>query len=365
MNKGFDNFTADFKEIDAFLDYLDTRENGTERITTEAASVKFCTIKKALTKYNTVEKLAQALGVDEALVEDTQNHTDIIVSINRKPYLLGDSAWISLSGRMQIFGGGFQQIGSELQSRVLNRRFADLGKAVKVIIAENKVRAIMSMEYAFIPTNQVVREVLKTVEQRFGDFEMVSNQIDHSITRIKIKMPLLAQDINQVYGLPDEFTPGLLIETSDTGFSANKISAFWLSAKGGSFISENENLYMVHIGNTKLDDILDELPNLFLRYQNIPKKLAALMQQTLEYPITVFRKACDHLKVPKKIAKQGRLQFESDYANAPQITAYDVCKQIFYLSSLVDDDNKKTALEEIVGKAINLNYGKLDKEDDE
>ena len=59
------------------------------------------------------------------------------------------------------------------------------------------------------------------------------------------------------------------------------------------------------------------------------------------------------------------MQFEVDYANTPQITAYDVCKQIFYLSSLVDDDNKKTALEEIVGKAINLNYGKLDKEDDE
>ena len=78
---------------------------------------------------------------------------------------------------------------SELQSRVLNRRFADLGKAVKVIIAENKVRAIMSMEYAFIPTNQVVREVLKTVEQRFGDFEMVGNQIDTISHVLKSRCP--------------------------------------------------------------------------------------------------------------------------------------------------------------------------------
>jgi len=367
MNKGFDNFRTNFASASEFLKFLEERELSTERHEVPADEVRFITIDESLKYYKTYQALAKRLGVTAELLEDTKKRTNIVVAFNKNAYLLGDSAWISLKNRMNIYGDGFDQLGAELQATVLNKRFSQLGKTkVKVIIVDKKIRSIMSEEYAIVPASLLFKTVLQHIEGRFGGYEFVTSYVDHNVTRCKVLLTALANDLNKVYNLPDKYIPGIMVESSDTGFSANKIGPYWqmIGRSSGTFINQNEYIYMVHKGNTNLDKVLDELPNVFLKYQNTLKKFAMLMQIELDMPVKVLKKACKHIGLSKKITKQLVAQFELNYQNVPAVTAYDVCREILFAPQLVDG-TRKTVVEEKVGKAINLNYQAMDEEDDE
>lgn len=362
----FDSFNSTFDCVDDFLSFLREREQNTERHELPAKEVRFMTIEQGLRYYKTEQNLANRLGVSVELLEETKSNTDILVVFRRNAYLLGSSAWVSLKNRMNIYGSGYDQLSAELQTAVLNYRFAQIGdKTVKVIIVDKKVRAIMSDEYAVVPTAELFEAVLERTASRFGGYELVASYADHNIARCKIIIPAVKDTLNQIYNLPDEYIPGIIIETSDTGFSANKIGPYWQVGKA-SFINAKEYIYMPHIGKINLNTVLDELPNVFLKYQNTLKKFAALMQIELSMPVKVLKKACKKIELPRKLTRQLVEQFELNLSTrgGAIVTAYDVCREILFAPQLVDGQ-QKTIIEEKVGKAINLNYVALDEEDDD
>lgn len=365
--RSLDAFEVEFKEANAFLAFLKERENKTERFEENSSNFNFVSIAHSLQikKYGSEVALANRLNVPLKLVEDTKDGTNIIVAINREPYLLGESAWNSLKNRIGIYGDGFDKLVPETKAYVLKERFSQECKPVKVIVCENKIRAVMSSEYAVVPAYFLFQEVLNKVVERFDDYQVVAAMANHNVARIKIILPSVKDDINSLYNLPDEYIPGLIIETSDTGYSANKIGSFWLANGRGSFITQNEYIYLPHVGNVKIDDILDQLPNLFLKFQNTLKKFAGLMQIEIQYPTRTLKNACKKLKIPKKYTKLIVEQFEANLPQGATVTAYDICRDIFTLPELVDEDERKKDFEELAGKAINLNYAALQDDDDD
>lgn len=366
MKKAFDLFGKYFDNMDEFLVFLTERENSeTTRLSVASSSVSFVTIERALMTYGTIENLAKRLNVDEDLIKDTQDHSKIIVSINKTPYLLGDSSWISIKNRIGIYGYGFDLLDTKIMTTVLNDRFQEIGnKEVQIIIVNEKIRAIMSDEYSVVPIGDLFTEVMKEVNTRYDDnFELRDCYVDHNIARCKLLFPELGDEINRLYNLPDEYIPGVIIQSSDTGFSANRVGTFW-KTKRGTFINSNEYIELIHKGNNSMDKVLDELPNLFLKYQNTVKKFAKLMMIELKNPVKVIKLAGKHIGLPKRITKQIVEQFDIDFASTSIVTAYDICSLLFMAPTLVDNGTVQL-LEEKVGKAINLNYTKLDEADED
>lgn len=363
--KGFDNFGKTFNNICDFFTFLAEREKATTRLEVKANELNFVSVDHALRFYKTVPELAKRLGVAEELVKDTIECTNLIVVINKEPYLLGTSSWISIKNRMDIYGTGFDKLDAETKAHVMRKRFAQLGEdKVKVIIVENKIRAIMSDEYAVIPASEVFMSIVEEAENRFENYELREALADHLRTRLVISFPELQNEINELYQLPDKYTPGLIIETSDVGYSANKVGSYWLLPDGTGFINTNEYIYVPHIGKASLNKVLKELPNLFLKYQNTLKKFAQLITVEIPAPVTVLKKACKHIGIPKKYIARLVEQFELNYQNVPKVTAYDICREIFSVPAMVGE-NRRQEMEEVVGKAINLNYAKLMEDDDE
>lgn len=363
MNAGFDLFERKFKSLDEFLDFLKEREAGTERFDVPASDLKVYNIDHVMQKYPTIESLAKCLQVEPELIDDTVKNTDLIVAVGARPFLLSKSAMISISSRVQIFGSGFAKLISSTKATVLSERFADLGeKMVKVIAYQGKIRAIMSDEYAVVPMDELFEETLERVIERFGQVEMLGNYVSHDVARLYLLFP---EDphLAAAYGLQDEWRAGLVIETSDNGYSANKISPFW-KCGSRSFIKGNESIYMIHRGSLELGKVLAELPNLFLKYQNVVEKFAELMAIEIENPVATIKAAVRKLKLGKKLGRQIVAQFESAFVLTPVVTAYDICFEILSASSLVEDGNNKAALEETLGRAINLDYKKLADEED-
>ncbi len=367
MKKEFDGFQRRFEKIEEFIDFLDEREENTTRIKVPAENLRFLTIGQAKKWYRTDESLASRLGVDLELIKDTEENTDMIVVIGedkKTPYLLGNSSWVSIKNRIDIYGKGFDMLGSDEQVRDINRRLSQLGKEeVQVIIVDNKIRAIMSRMYAVVITANLFKAVIKYSKERFDDYRMVDSYVDHNISSCKLLFTDLREELADIYKLPDEYVPGIVIQTSDTGWSANRIGAYWQS-KGSSFINANEYIYMKHKGKVSLDDILDELPNLFLKYQNTLKKFAKLLTIEISQPISVLKKACKHIGIAKKHTKMLVNEFEAELSalsgkgSEPKVTAYDICRKILSLPSHVDK-SQRTDVEEKVSKAINVNYTRL------
>jgi hypothetical protein len=364
MNKAFDGFETKFNTIEDFLGFLKEREAGTIRLTVPASDLKVFNIAHVMHKYPSMDAIAKCLDVDVELVEDTQKHTDLVVAVGARPFLLGDSAMISISSRVQIFGGGFAKLKSATKATVLSERFADLKeKEVKVIAYNGKIRAIMSDEYAVVPMAELFAETIERTEQRFGGCTMIGSYVSHDIARLYILLPKDPQ-LTSAYGVKDEWRAGLVIETSDNGYSANKIAPFW-KCGSKSFIKESEAIYMVHKGNTELDKVLAELPNVFLKYQNVVEKFADLMMVDIQNPVATLKKALKKLKLGKKLSKQVVEGFEAAFASASSVTAYDICSEILGASSYVEDGNNKAHIEAIIGKAINIDYAKLEAEEDD
>jgi hypothetical protein len=362
---GYDDHEEIFIKSGDFLRFLEEREKNTIRYDAKSSDFNFLSIGHSLHFYKTEEALAKRLNVSMDLLQDTKWHTNLIAAINKEPYLIGSSAWNSLKNRIDVYGGGFDKLHADTKALVLKERFMQEDKAVKIIVCEGKIRAVMSQEYAVIPAYQLFQEVLQKVEERFEDFITVIALADHNRAVIKIVLPSVKEDINSLYNLPDEYIPGLIIETSDTGYSANKIGSFWLANGRGSFINKNEYIYLPHVGNVKLDDVLEQLPNLFLKFQNTLKKFASLMQIEVEFPVKTLKAACKKLKVPKKYVKLIVEQFEGNLPQGAKATAYDICREVFTLPNFVNDSERRKDFEELAGKAINLNYTALQEDEDE
>lgn len=360
-NKGLDRYNEFANNINNFFDIVNEKEKNTKRITIKSDKIRFIPLDNAL-RFAAKNVFATVLNVEEQVVEDTCNLTNILVKLETgEQYLLGSSTLISLKERIGIHGKGLEKLTPETLCRVFNERFLSIKENVNMIISYGKIRAIMSSGYTVIKSNELFKAVLKAAKERFENVEFVEGYIDHTHSTIKVLFPKL-EKINEIYSMSEQYTPGLVITTSDTGYSANKIGPYWQDNDGYQFINSDEYIYRQHKGNVSLEDLLEQLPNIFCKYQNILLKFTKLMQIEIEYPITVLKKISTHLSLGTKIKKVLLENFKINYQNINSVTAYDLCREILELNQYVSKN--KTDFEEKIGKAINLNYARFDVEDE-
>lgn len=361
MKRGNDNFRVKFErnESSTFIGELDRRENNTNRLTVKASEIQFSTIEEAKRWYGPM--FLERLGVEEHLVEDTEKQLNMIANIGDQPYLVGESTWISIKNRVDIYGKGFDLLPPEEQVRDINKVLSLFpNMEMQVICVDSKIRAMMSKEYAVIKQNELFNEIMVASIERFDDLTFINGIIDYNTTRCKIIFEELKDELSGLYGLKDSFVPGLFIESSDTGHSGNKVGAFWMNDRGHSFINSSEYIYMKHRGKNNLEKLLNKLPEIFLKYQDVLQKFAEMLTIEIAQPMSVLRKACRDLKIPKREAELLRQNLEINLGAEATCTAYDICQEILYLPHLVEPD-KRVAAEEKVGKAIILDYEKLAK----
>ena len=362
MRKEFDVYEERVDTAKKLIEVLKTQEGNTVRKEVAAKDISFVTVDRALHHYQSNAKLAKRIGVEEEVLDDTIKHTNLVCVIEKEPFLLGNSTWISLKNRINIYGEGFDILSADSKAKVLTERFRQLGeKTVKVMVVHDKIRSIMSAEYAVMEMSLLFETVLEKTEERFDEILTETAWVNQNIAHTKIQLLDLAEEVNSLYNIPDDFIPGILIESSDTGFSSSKVTAYWKKKKGGSFRLDDESIQLVHKGSNGLDKVKEELPNLFLRYQNVVKKLASLMTEEIEQPIKVLRESAKRIGLTKKVSIRIVENFQLSHQPGDRVTAYDLCRELMdaplYVEASLKPDTEKKA-----GKSVNIPYKKLDEE---
>lgn len=365
-----DNSLVRYVYFADFMDSLEDTENRTKRWLVDPQSIRFETIDKLLAIAG-IFGLQRELQVPLEVIEDTRQRTGLIVSVEDKRYLLGDSAWISLKGRMNISGPGWDALTTETKALVLNERFANLRTNVLVIQSHNKVRAIMSREYSPIAMPDFFQAVLDALSGRFGQasVEWLEGYRDHTVSTARLLLPNFAHELRRTYGVQMDYVPGVLIRSSDTGYSGNLVVPFWFNEKaGGSFNQADSAVHVIHKGGNSLESIVEQLPGVFAKYHNTAKKLAELMFIELDFPLATLRKVCSKLKLGRKWKNRAIELFNASYLafNGPT-TAYDLARTLFELPLEARSETNRYQLEQKVGRVVHLDFNKLidEVEDDE
>lgn len=359
LTLGLDDTELTYLNEKEFLNAIKERQAKTVYMVVPARELSFEPLGSYCARYGlTRSEAASALGVDAVLVDDTARHTDLIVHTPDGSFLLGIGARISISNRISIEGAGLYQLASETLARVYNERMHSLKQEVKLVYCFGKIRAIMSNLYREVEAGDVFAETLRIAHERFGDADFVGGHITHNRYEARVVFPEAAAELKRLYGLDGDIVPGLRILTSDTGFAANQVAPFW-AGRRTSWVNDSERIYVIHKGRKNgLERVVQQLPNLFLRYQNTAEKFVELMKiPVLANPERVIRRACRDLKLGKRLKRA--LVEEWRFTSVLQPTAYDLCRHLLTAASLVDSPTVKEIVEAKVGRAINLPWRSL------
>lgn len=351
---GSDNYEINFKDINEFLDELERRENNTIRPTINTKVIDFLT--------------REDLEKNGYQVKTTSSQDRIFLKVQDTVYPVSEGAFVSIKGRIDIYGKGLLELPDELLRDVLNARIKDIPE-VKLIVIDEKVRAIMSAAnggYVVMPTKEVVENVLDALESKFEDIEFKDAHLTYDLLYLKILFPEKAEVIQDLYGKTLEYIPGIMLRTSDTGYAANEVFPIW-NVKGGSIVfgDVNESIRMVHRGKeASIDNLKDDLPNIFVKLRDTIGCIRKQMVYKVKFPALTIKNACKKLNLGKKDTRQMLERLDLFAYKNPniEINGYHITQLFMDMAREETDENKKRLLETIAGKAFNLRYDKLDEE---
>lgn len=230
-----------------------------------------------------------------------------------------------------------------------------------------KIVSIRSGRYGYIPQMHV-NDICDIAVQDGAVCKRWS--IDSRYTQIYMEFDDIAQELRETYKMEDEVTPGLLVETSDTGDSSFTVKATW--KVGGTILVENESSRR-HTGSPSVEALTKLYKDAWKDYYKLPERLCELMQMNvLESGFNVkegvdlvmdvlensFTRKTISLLGKKRLAEINALVTE-DMCQSVDWTAYDIAVYVMQLCSRLHGLPKN--LEEAIQKdACNAPYFKFE-----
>lgn len=155
--------------------------------------------------------------------------------------------------------------------------------------------------------------------------------------------------------------PGIRFMTSDTGISSAKVSALLLGSQHPIHIGGC--IEVDHRHQRTVDEFEKALDQLFAQYEDGIKRLEALANVHLDYPVNAMTRVCKKLSMPKKAALAAISIFEM-VCGSGTATAHDVFLAMqeipFNMKCDGTPEAKMIALEENMARALRLNWKEYD-----
>lgn len=339
--------TFNSTELDLLGEEIARRESNTTLLKNQ--SVKFYTRKE-------VEENGFTLDSEFAY----ENEIFVVLSNNNSvAYPVGEGAWLSLKQRIEIFGKGLLELEDTILRDVLNSRTNK--QKYQVLLIDDKVRGMFTNSnrgYKYISQEELLTVCYDAACKRFGDVAFYYGEVTYDYSIFKFMIKDNTQSLTDIYGKEEDFTPGLMLKTSDTGYQATEIIPIW-RINGVVCPEDYEGLKLVHrgFGNEDYDKIRDCMPNIFVRMRNTLELIKAQMQIEIVKPIKTFNSVCKYLGIPKKYTNELKECLSLYLHNNSKVTGYDLTKVVVNYSSTKEEEERKK-MEVYAGMFLNVDYSK-------
>lgn len=302
----------------------------------------------------------EARGIDEELFKEFAEE--------QKFGFLKDGRLIFTSPEVDFvqlgISGPFFRTASSIRDIAVAEAIAKSPKSITLVCRTEekttKAFALRSGKYAPIENQNIFKVLDCFKSEDVGEPKVVKWEITNYITRIYVQFPKKAAEVASMYKTTDDFIPGLIIETSDTGDCSFRVIGCWYLRGSCFYINEVSRR---HSGDVDIEKILNEIKKkIFSKYTVLPKRMVELLMVSLsdmslkpakqkKIYENIIKDVSTHIglvdAVGKKIQKQIVEQLVDEFNPAEPYTAYDVATTFINLHRRLEGQLVPSALRKL------------------
>lgn len=389
------------KDKDALYDLLKELSEATEVIRLKSDSIQLFTVRdlssSTLNGYlhnvkGTVnmciplDELASKHGANQALLKETVKESYFLIKLGDEYFYATKHALKTLSQRAGSAMGLFA-LRDEVKIRFhrdagyvayMGTDLSDCCVMYRKVNNAKKVYAVFTDRYKLLAQYPLIKQMIEGFEKEMGESDLVYYRVNNFMTEVYLEFPEKAKDFQQVYALPNEVVPGILIHLSDAGDSSFIIDGTTRIGHTIVYVPGSEYT-RAHTTNAEMDEIFKFVgESVFAAYTKMPERFVELLQIQIQNPVSCVQAVGKYLELRKVIgAKLEKNLIESlTEAVNPSVpyTAYDIANMFIEAGADLewiegDDDNGSTRkrrntdaiskLRNCLTKAIFFKYEKL------
>lgn len=361
-----DDFEKEFGDELEFHKYLHEIEERGEWIRVPSKSLKVLTVAKNEQECTPVE------GTDmESLMEDTKEHTGLLLKMPEGVYQLGTTAIKTLKGRARIDGNALADVDRHVFADILNKCLrVSKGKAL-IRFCEGKIRAVLSgdeTDYSILSMPEVYMISSAYINSDYEKALFRMGYADHyrtvAVWELEDKRLSEAyQELMEQYGkqVTEKLRAAVRITTSDVGASGANI---FYSLKGdGHTVILGEALKVRHKDCRTLMDFEENMQSVFDYYKEVLRDVTRLCNIHIRYPLNAMAGVMNKAEFGKKLIAETVENYKAAAGDTP-CSAYEVycgiCEVISIARQRGDDERNLLKLEEKIAKCISKRWHDFD-----
>lgn len=312
-------------------------------------------------------------GMDETIITDTIINTGLLLKDRNEYYPVRGCAIKSILDRAGIQGNGLRRVEKNVYARILNDclkvangealiRFS-AGKVSAVLSGDCNDYSILDMEEIFLHSVEYLTDNFKGCSYLGGFYEhdMVSalwelSGEDKLLDAYRKELDLHGKNAANM-------KPVVRITTSDIGMGGANIFPMLVSGSENTVINLGSPIRLEHRYGHNIAEFDQKLKQLYSKYQLATGNLIKLLYVDIMHPVNCMKGIMDKLKIPKKYQAEAVELFVAQYGEEP-CTAHDIyygISEILYMLTCEGEEGSRiTKMEEIIARALSLNWQEFD-----
>jgi len=312
-------------------------------------------------------------GLDEDIITDTIVNTGLLLKDKNEYYPVRGCAIKSILDRTGIQGNGLRRVEKNVYARILNDLLKVANGEALIRFSEGKVSAVLSgdcNDYSVLDVEQIFLHSVDYLTSNFKGCNYLGGFYEHNMVSALWELSgedeLLEayKEELRLHGKSiDEMKPMVRITTSDTGAGGANIFPMLVSGKENTTINLGEPLRLEHRYGNDITEFDQQLKQLYGKYQLATGNLIKLLKIDIMHPVSCMRGVMEKLKIPKKYQAEAIELFKAQQGENP-CTAHDIyygISEILYMLTCEGEEGSRiTRMEEVIARALALNWTEFD-----
>jgi len=312
-------------------------------------------------------------GMDEQIIVDTIVNTGLLLKDRNEYYPVRGCAIKSILDRAGIQGNGLRRVEKNVYARILNDCLKVANGEALIRFSAGKVSAVLSgdcNDYSILDMEEIFLHSVEYLTDNFKGCKYLGGFYEHDMVSALWELSgedelldAYKDELRRCRHTCGEIKPVVRITTSDTGSGGANIFPMLVAGSENTIINLGSPIRLEHRYGHNIAEFDQQLKQLYAKYQLATGNLIKLLKIDIMHPVNCMKGVMDRLKIPKKYQAEAIELFAAQYGEDP-CTAHDIyygISEILYMLSCEGEEGSRiTRMEEIIARALSLNWQEFD-----
>lgn len=360
-----DNFHRTFAQEGELMRFLENRTKNASWIRKPTKELRLIPVDNA--KVQNV--------MEEDLLEDTKQHTQLVMRMRDEYYPVRSCAIQTILKRAGISGSGLNRLEIANYARVINMCLQKAKGESLIRIADGKVSATHGgdyCDYKILDTEAVFQETINYLNKMFPGYAYYpgSGSFDHSLVTAMWELngqPELLTSYQQAldeHGIQIQvYAPALRLITSDVAAKSVTLYPMLICDSHNQTLNLGKPIRLEHSGTADIMKFKEMLKLIYSRYQDAIADVEKLLDIPIRYPKNCLTGVLKKLAIGKKLGSKVAESFVARFGEGPTSAHelyYALSEASFIAACEGLSSTRILQIEEEITKALHYDWSEFD-----